>query len=56
MFTKAHARRTAVELVLFLVLAIGGGLLLWGGTFANNMVHDQLSAQQIRFPAKGTPA
>jgi len=56
MFTKAHARRTAVELVLFLVLAIGGGLLLWGGTFANNMVHDQLSAQQIRFPAKGTAA
>src|SRR3954453_21665110 len=56
MFSKAHTRRTAVELVLFLVLAIGGGLLLWGGTFANNMVHDQLSAQQIRFPAKGTPA
>src|SRR5437868_4425549 len=56
MFSKAHARRTAVELVLFLVLAIGGGLLLWGGTFANNMVHDQLSAQQIKFPAKGTPA
>ena len=56
MFSKAHARRTAVELVLFLVLAIGGGLLLWGGTFAHNMVHDQLSAQQIRFPAKGTPA
>src|SRR5438105_11020251 len=56
MFRKAHARRTAVEAVLFLVLAIGGGLLLWGGTFANNMVHDQLAAQQIRFPAKGTPA
>ena len=56
MFRKAHARRTAVEAVLFLVLAVGGGLLLWGGTFANNMVHDQLSDQQIRFPAKGTPA
>src|SRR4051794_13831027 len=41
--------------ILFLVLAIGGGLLLWGSNFANNMVHDQLSEQKISFPAKGSP-
>ena len=42
--------------ILFLVLAIGGGLLLWGSNFANNMVHSQLSEQKITFPAKGSPA
>jgi hypothetical protein len=42
--------------MLFLVLAIGGGLLLWGSNFANNMVHSQLSEQKITFPAKGSPA
>jgi hypothetical protein len=54
-FGGARVRRTAVEGVLFLLLAIGGGLLLWGGNFANNMVHNQLSSQQIFFPAKGSP-
>ncbi len=42
--------------VLFMVLAVGGGLLLYGAHFANNMVHDQLSEQKISFPAKGTPS
>jgi len=39
--------------ILFIVLAVGGGLLLWGSNFADNMVHDQLSDQRIRFPEKG---
>src|SRR2546423_2398935 len=39
--------------MLFLVLAIGGGLLLRGSNFANNMVHNQLSEQKIAFPPKG---
>src|SRR5207249_2389166 len=56
MLKKMHTRRTAVELILFLVLAIGGGLLTWGSTFATNMVHDQLSAQKITFPPKGSDA
>ncbi|HSS09160.1 MAG TPA: hypothetical protein VLL25_04695 [Acidimicrobiales bacterium] len=56
MFKKAHTRRTAVEVVLFLVLAVGGGLLFWGSTFAGNMVHDQLASQKIVFPAKGSPS
>lgn len=41
--------------VLFLVLSVGSGLLLWGSGFAHNMVHSQLSEQQIKFPAKGSP-
>src|SRR5947209_16797374 len=51
--TKGHVRRSAVEAVLVLVLAIGGGLLMWGGNFASNMVHDQLVDQKISFPEKG---
>ena len=39
--------------MLFLVLAVGGGLLLWGSNFANNMVHNQLSEQKIAFPPTG---
>jgi hypothetical protein len=41
--------------VLFLVLVVGGSLLLWGSNFADNMVHDQLSEQKIQFPPKGSP-
>jgi hypothetical protein len=55
-FTRAHTRRFAVEAVVFLMLAVGGGLLVWGSSFANNMVHDQLSAQRIFFPPKGSAA
>ena len=39
--------------VLFLVLSVGSGLLLWGSGFAHNMVHNQLSEQKISFPSKG---
>lgn len=40
--------------VLFLVLSVGSGLLLWGSGFAQNMVHSQLTEQKISFPAKGS--
>lgn len=40
--------------VLFLVLSVGSGLLLWGSGFAHHMVHTQLSEQQIKFPPKGS--
>jgi hypothetical protein len=53
--TKAHVRRGIIEAVIVVVLAVGGGLLMWGGTFATNMVHDQLADQRITFPEKGTP-
>jgi hypothetical protein len=41
--------------VLFLVLSVGSGLLLWGSGFSSHMVHSQLSDQHISFPAKGSP-
>lgn len=55
MRTRAHTRRAVVEGVVVLVLAIGGGLLAWGGGFANDMVRDQLSDQRIFFPEAGSP-
>jgi hypothetical protein len=39
-------------LLLTLVLVAAGALLVWGYTFTNNTVHNQLSAQQIYFPTK----
>src|SRR6266508_1642534 len=39
-----------------LVLLVSGGLLFWGYSFANNSVHDQLAAQKIFFPPKGSDA
>ena len=51
----SHTGRKAVGAMLFLLLAVGGGLLLWGSNFAGDMVHNQLSAQKISFPARGSP-
>jgi hypothetical protein len=50
------ATRRAVEVVLTVVLGIGCGLLLFGSNFGLNMVHNQLKAQDISFPAKGSAA
>jgi hypothetical protein len=47
---------TAIGLGLTLVLLLAGGLLLWGYSFANGEVHDQLAAQQIYFPKAGSDA
>jgi hypothetical protein len=41
--------------VLFLVLSVGSGLLLYGANFSHDMVHNQLSDQKISFPPKGSP-
>ncbi len=43
---------TAVGAVVVVVLLVAGGLLMWGYSFANSNVHNQLSEQQIFFPAK----
>jgi hypothetical protein len=40
----------AVGGVAAVVLAIAGGLLLWGHNFASDYVHDELSSQTIFFP------
>jgi predicted membrane protein len=47
---------TAIGGVLAVGLLVAGGLLTWGYHFANSTVHDQLAAQQIFFPAKGSDA
>ena len=38
--------------VLVVVLLVAGGLGLWGYSFANSNVHNQLAEQQITFPPK----
>jgi hypothetical protein len=46
---------TMAGLVLAVVLAIGGGLLLWGHSVVNTDVHNQLAAQKIVFPPASSP-
>ena len=50
------ATRRVVEIILCLILGVGSGLLFFGANFGLDMVHSQLGAQDISFPAKGSPA
>jgi hypothetical protein len=50
------ALATLAGVVLAVVLAIGGGLLLWGHSVISNDVHTQLAAQKIVFPPATSPA
>ncbi len=43
-------------LIVAVMLIVAGGLAMWGYSFANNNVHDQLAQQQIVFPDKGSDA
>jgi hypothetical protein len=43
-------------LLLAAILAIAGGFLTWGHSFANSQVHNQLAAQKIVFPTANNPA
>jgi hypothetical protein len=47
--------RRVVEVILVVLLGAGGGLLLFGANFGLDMVHSQLNAQDISFPAAGSP-
>ena len=38
-------------LVVVVVLVVAGALLMWGASFANSSVHDQLAKQEIYFPS-----
>lgn len=38
--------------LLAIVLVVAGALALWGYSYANSTVHNQLSAQKIEFPTK----
>src|SRR5437763_817735 len=40
-------------LVLAVVLAVAGGVLLWGHHFVSDQVRTQLAAQKISFPPAG---
>jgi hypothetical protein len=42
--------------VLTVTLLVAGGLAFWGYSFATGRVHDQLAAQKIYFPPKGSEA
>ena len=48
--------RRIVELVLTALLGAAGALVLFGANFGLDMVRSQLAAQDISFPAKGSPA
>ena len=50
------ALATMSGLVLAVVLAIGGGLLLWGHSVISNDVHNQLATQKIVFPPASSSA
>lgn len=41
---------SAGGLVVVIVLVVAGALLMWGYSFANSNVHNQLAEQQITFP------
>ena len=49
-------RIIALQAVMVLVFAFCAGFLYWGSGFVNGMIHDQLAAQQIYFPAKDSGA
>ena len=44
---------STIGVVIAVVLVAAGGLLLWGSTFADGQVRDQLVAQKISFPPAG---
>jgi hypothetical protein len=48
------ALATMAGVVLAVVLAVGGGLLLWGHSVISTDVHTQLAAQKIVFPPAGS--
>lgn len=59
----AKTERKAIDKVFIMlglistaVLLVIGGLAWWGYNFAATSVHDELSAQKIYFPPKGSPA
>ncbi|MGE5292041.1 MAG: hypothetical protein ACM3ML_33630 [Micromonosporaceae bacterium] len=52
--TTFDALLTVAGLGLAVILLVAGGLLMWGYTFTNGQVHDQLVSQKIFFPAHGS--
>ena len=49
---NSHFKLALAGLAATVILAVSGGLLLWGSTYVHNTVQNQLAAQQIYFPAQ----
>lgn len=47
---------SSVGLIVAAVLIAAGGMLTWANSFVSTQVHDQLAAQKIFFPPKGSDA
>ena len=47
---------SSVGVLLAVLLLVAGGLLIWAYTFVNNQVTQQLTEQQITFPAANDPS
>lgn len=47
---------TTSGLLVAAILLVAGGLMTWAHSFVNDQVTNQLSSQQIFFPAAGSPA
>jgi hypothetical protein len=56
MSREVRIRIIALQAVMVLVFAFCAGFLFWGSGFVNGMIHDQLAAQQVYFPAKDSAA
>ena len=49
---NSHLTLAIAGLATAVLLAVAGGLLLWGSAYVHNTVHNQLAAQQIDFPSQ----
>ena len=47
---------SSAGVIVAIVLLAAGGLLVWGHSFVNSQVHNQLAQQKIFFPPKGSDA
>jgi hypothetical protein len=45
-----------LQAIVVVVLAFVAGVAYWAADFTHSYVHDQLAAQKISFPPKGSPA
>lgn len=45
-----------LHIALVVVLTFTAGFLFWAASFTHGYVHDELTAQQVRFPAATSPA
>jgi hypothetical protein len=53
MSREIRIRIIALQAVMVLVFAFCAGFLFWGSGFVSGLIHDQLAAQQVYFPAMG---